>query len=86
MNSLPAHKGAGVRKAIEASGARLWLLPPHSPDFNPIEHVFAKLKAVLRKAAARTIPNLWTAIATALNQLTPNECANFFAATGYEPE
>ncbi len=64
MDNLPAHKVAGVRAAIQATGARLWLLPPYSPDFNPIENAFAKLKAILRKAAARTIPALWTQSAT----------------------
>ena len=59
MDNLPAHKVAGVRDAIEATGAKLRLLPPYSPDFNPIENAFAKLKALLRKAANRTIPDLW---------------------------
>ena len=73
MDNLPAHKVAGVRTAIEARGARLQLLPPYSPDFNPIENAFSKLKALLRKAAARTIPDLWTAIANALPHFThPN--------------
>ena len=85
MNNLPAHKVAGVRAAIEATGARLRLLPPYSPDFNPIELAFAKLKALLRRAAARTIPGLWDAIATALLTFTPGECANYFTACGYEP-
>jgi len=76
MDNLPAHKVAGVRAAIHATGARLWLLPPYSPDFNPIENAFAKLKASLRRAAARTIPALWDAIRDALPQFTPNECAN----------
>lgn len=86
MDNLPAHKVAGVREAIEATGARLHLLPPYSPDFNPIELAFAKLKALLRKAAARTIPQLWDAIADTLPQFTPAECANYFAACGYEPD
>jgi transposase len=86
MDNLPAHKVAGVRAAIEATGARLWLLPPYSPDFNPIENAFAKLKAILRKAAARTIPALWDAIREALPQFTPGECANMFKAAGYEAE
>ncbi len=86
MDNLPAHKVAGVRAAIQATGARLWLLPPYSPDFNPIENAFAKLKAILRKAAARTIPALWDAIRDALPQFTPDECANMFKAAGYEPE
>jgi len=86
MDNLPAHRVAGVRAAIEATGAQLCLLPPYSPDFNPIENAFAKLKAILRKAAARTIPNLWNAIRNALPQFTPDECANYFKAAGYEPE
>ena len=86
MDNLPAHKIAGVRTAIQATGAQLWLLPPYSPDFNPIENAFAKLKAILRKAATRTLPALWDAIANALDEFTPDECANFFKAAGYEPE
>ena len=86
MDNLPAHKGEGVRAAIEAAGATRWLLPPYSPDLNPIENAFAKLKALLRKAAARTIPELWDAIRDALPNITPDECANYFTATGYEPE
>lgn len=86
MDNLPAHKVAGVRDAIVARGARLRLLPPYSPDFNPIENAFSKLKALLRRAAARTIPDLWTAIADMLPQFTPAECANYFTACGYEPE
>ena len=83
MDNLPAHKVHGVRKAIEAAGASLRYLPPYSPDFNPIEMAFAKLKALLRAAAARTIPDLWQAIATALRCFTPQECANYLAAAGY---
>ena len=83
MDNLPAHRVLGVRAAIEATGARLWLLPPYSPDLNPIENAFAKLKARLRKAAARTIPGLWRAIGDALPTFTPAECANYFAAAGY---
>ena len=86
MDNLPAHKLPGVRAAIQATGARLLLLPPYSPDFNPIEHAFAKLKAILRKAAARTAPRLSDAVRAALPQFTPDECASMFTATGYEPE
>jgi len=86
MDNLPAHKVAGVRDAIVAKGALLRLLPPYSPDFNPIENAFSKLKALLRRAAARTIPDLWTAIADALPHFTPRECANYFTACGYELE
>jgi transposase len=84
MDNLPAHKVAGVRGAIEAADARLLYLPPYSPDFNPIEMAFAKLKARLRKAAARTIPDLWDVIADALGAFTPAECVNYFAAAGYD--
>jgi transposase len=86
MDNRPAHKGADVRRAIEAAGATLRYLPPYSPDFNPIESAFSKLKAVLRKAAARTIKHLWDTIRDALPQFTPNECANYFTAAGYEPD
>lgn len=84
MDNLPAHKISGVREAIEAAGVRLLYLPPYSPDFNPIEMAFSKLKAYLRKAAARTIPALWDAIADALETFTPSECQNFFKAAGYD--
>ena len=77
---------AGVRTAIEATGARLQLLPPYSPDLNPIELAFAKLKAWLQRRAARTIPALWNAIAAALPTFSPSERANHFTACGYEPE
>jgi transposase len=84
MDNLPAHKGAAVRRAIEAAGAELRLLPPYSPDFNPIENAFAKLKALLRKAAARTVTALEHAIAEAIDTFTPTECANYFTAAGYD--
>ena len=83
MDNLPAHKPDAVRTAIEATGATLRYLPPYSPDLNPIEMAFSKFKALLKKAAARTIEDLWTAIAQALPQLTPNDCANYFTAAGY---
>lgn len=86
MDNLPAHKRAGVRTAIEAAGARLRYLPPYSPDFNPIENAFAKLKALIRKAAARTLDDLWIAIRDALPQFTAAECANYFIAAGYKSE
>lgn len=86
MDNLPAHKVAGVREIIEAAGARLLYLPPYSPDFNPIEMAFSKLKAYLRKTAARTVDDLWDAIARSLDAFTPSECANFFAASGYDPD
>ena len=84
LDNLPAHKIAAVRQAVEATGARLLFLPPYSPDFNPIENAFSKLKALLRKAAARSIDQLWTAIASAIDTFTPAECANYFAAAGYD--
>jgi len=86
MDNLPAHKGTDVRRAIEAAGATRRYLPPYSPDFNPIETAFAKLKAILRKAAARTIDDLWDAIRDALPLFTAEECANYFTTAGYEPE
>lgn len=86
LDNLPAHKANGAREAIEAAGARMLFLPPYSPDFNPIENSFAKLKSILRKAAARTVPELWDAIRDALPRFTPEECANYFTAAGYEPE
>jgi transposase len=86
MDNLSSHKGPGVRQAIEAAGARLLYLPPYSPDFNPIENAFSKLKALLRKAAARTRDALWAAVGTALKAFTAEECRNYFTAAGYEPE
>ena len=86
MDNLPAHKVAGVRKAIEATGAELRYLPPYSPDFNPIELAFAKLKAFLRKTAARTIPDLWDAVAKAIDTFNPDECVGYFTHAGYDLE
>jgi transposase len=86
MDNLGSHKGAGVRTAIEAAGASLLYLPPYSPDFNPIENAFAKLKAMLRKAAERTIDGLWNAIGRIIDTVTPEECTNYFAAAGYDAE
>jgi transposase len=70
---------------IEAAGAELRYLPPYSPDFNPIENAFAKLKALLRKAAERTISGLWDAIGRLLDLFPPQECRNYFNAAGYDP-
>jgi transposase len=84
MDNLPAHKVAGVREAIEAVDAILLYLPPYSPDFNPIENGFSKLKAHVRKAAARTVEALEAAVASALATFQPHECANFFANAGYD--
>ena len=84
MDNLASHKVAGVRERIEAAGATLLYLPPYSPDFNPIEMAFSKLKAALQKAAARTKADLWDAIATAIETFTPTQCENYFAAAGYD--
>ncbi len=86
MDNLAAHKSAPVRDAIEAVGARLLFLPPYSPDLNPIENAFAKLKAMLRKAAARSVDQLWDAIARIIQTYSPRECANYFAAAGYDAD
>jgi transposase len=83
MDNLGSHKVAGVREAIEARGATLLYLPPYSPDLNPIEQVFAKLKSILRSAAARTREALWAAIGTALKAFSSHECQNYFADAGY---
>lgn len=84
MDNLSSHKGPQVRQMIEAAGAALLFLPPYSLDFNPIENAFAKLKALLRKAAERTVDGLWTAIGRLIDLFTPRECANYFAAAGYD--
>ncbi len=86
MDNLSSHKRVSVREMIEAAGARLRFLPPYSPDFNPIELAFAKLKALLRKAAERTIDGLWNAIGRFVDFFTPQECANYFAACGYDAD
>jgi transposase len=83
LDNLPAHKVRGVRQAIENAGARLLYLPPYSPDLNPIENAFAKLKAIVRAAAARSLDALENAAAQAITRLLPAECANFFAHAGY---
>lgn len=83
MDNLPSHKVAGIREAIEATGATLRLLPPYSPDLNPIEQFFAKLKANLRKAAERSTDALWTRIGQILADIQPQECANYLANAGY---
>lgn len=82
-DNLPSHKIAGARQAIEARGAKLYFLPPYSPDLNPIEKLFAKLKALLRKAAHRTVDALWDEIGNLLNAFSPDECKNYFASSGY---
>ena len=86
MDNLGSHKGPAVRGVIEAAGARLLYLPPYSPDFNPIENAFAKLKALLRRAAERTVEGLWRLIGQLIDTFTPQECANYFIAAGYDPD
>ena len=86
MDNLAAHKVAGIRQLIEAAGVRLLYLPPYSPDFNPIENAFAKLKALLRTAAARTVPDLWAAIRDAFTRFKPDECRNYIVADGYDAD
>src|SRR6478735_2135915 len=83
MDNLAAHKVASVRAAIEARGAELRYLPPYSPDLNPIEQAFAKLKALLRKAAERTVDGLWNAIGRLLDLFPPDECNHYLAHSGY---
>jgi transposase len=83
LDNLAAHKVAGVRQAIAAAGASILYLPPYSPDLNPIEQLFAKLKALLRKAAARTKHELWSTIGRLLATVPPSECANYLNHCGY---
>lgn len=84
MDNLPAHKPTAIRQAIERAGAELRFLPAYSPDFNPIEMAFSKLKAFLKKHAPRTVADLWSAIAQGIDTYTPAECRNYFAAAGYD--
>jgi transposase len=84
-DNLGAHKVAGVREAIEARQATLRYLPPYSPDLNPIERAFAKLKALLRTARARSVDRLWSTIGEAVFRFSPDECSNYFAGAGYVP-
>ena len=83
MDNLSAHKVAGVREAIEAAGARLVYLPPYSPDLNPIEQVFAKLRRLLQSAAARTVADLWRTIGQVVDCFSPTECTNYLRHCGY---
>ena len=83
MDNLPAHKIAAVRAAIEAAGSQFFLLPPYSPDMNPIEMAFSKLKTLLRQAPERTRDGLWRRIGELLDRFTQDECANYFTAAGY---
>jgi transposase len=82
-DNLASHKVAGVKEAIEAAGATILYLPPYSPDLNPIEKLFSKLKALLRKAAQRTVDALWNEIGNLLDAFSPEECAHYFASAGY---
>lgn len=84
-DNLSSHKVEGARELIEAAGAEFWPLPPYSPDLNPIEQMFSKLKALARKAAKRTIDGLWRATGHALDQFTPQDCSNFLDNAGYKP-
>jgi len=83
MDNLGSHKSKAVRQLIRSVGAKLFFLPKYSPDLNPIEQVFAKLKHLLRKAAARTVEAVCAAIGEALNAFSPDECANYLAHAGY---
>ncbi|NTU77601.1 MAG: IS630 family transposase [Alphaproteobacteria bacterium] len=84
MDNLSSHKVAGVQAAIETAGAEVLYLPPYSPDLNPIEQVFSKLKTLLRSVAARTVDALWDAIGTLLGAFSPTECSNYLANSGYD--
>ncbi len=83
MDNLPDHRLAAVRATIETAGAQFFLLPPYSPDMNPIEMAFSKLKTLLRQASERTRDGLWQRIGNLLDRFTPDECANYFQAAGY---
>lgn len=85
LDNLPGHKGEAAAALIQAAGAQLLFLPPYSPDLNPIELVFAKLKELLRKAAKRSRETLWTTIGALLHEFTPQECANYIRHSGYAP-
>lgn len=86
MDNLPAHKAEVVRQAIEQAGCELRYLPPYSPDFNPIENAFSKLKAHLRARAERSVASLWNTVADLVKLFQPDECANYFRAAGYDPD
>jgi transposase len=83
LDNLPAHRARAIGRAVRKAGAGLWYLPPYSPDLNPIEKVWAKVKALLRKAATRTTQALWDAIADALRAVTAEDCRNSFDHCGY---
>ena len=83
MDNLGSHKGKTVRSAVRRAGARLWFLPPYSPDLNPIEHVFSKVKHWMRMAQKRTVEDTWRHIGHLVQTITPNECANYIRNSGY---
>jgi len=83
IDNLGSHKGKAVRQLIRSAGAKLFFLPPYSPDLNPIEQVFAKLKTLLRKAARRTAEATWREIGALLPEFSPQECTNYFKNSGY---
>ena len=85
LDNLGSHKGPAVRRAIRQVGAHLLFLPPYSPDLNPIEMMFAKLKTLLRKADERSIAAVWHRIGSLLNEFSPAECANYIRHAGYDP-
>jgi len=85
MDNLSSHKSQAVRKAIRAVGARVLFLPPYSPDLNPIEQVFSKLKHFMRKASERSVEATWRRIGTLLERFTPTECSRYFVNSGYAP-
>lgn len=86
MDNLSSHKGPRTRALIEAAGSELRFLPPYSRDFNPIENALPKFKALLRRAAERTVEGLWNAIGRIVSTFAPSECANYFFAYGYDPD
>jgi len=86
LDNFPAHKVSGARVANEAKGAAMLFLPPYSPDFNPIEQAFSKIRSILRKAAARTVHAVDAAIANALDSFSPEECENYFKNSDYDPD
>jgi transposase len=86
MDNLSSHKRVAVKEKVEAAGATLRFLPPYSPDFNPIEKAFSRLRAMLRKAGERTVRGLWDMIGRLVDIFQPDECANYFKSCGYEPE
>jgi transposase len=83
MDNLGSHKSATIRQAIKAAGARLWFLPPYSPNLNPIEQAFSKIKHWMRDAQKRTIDDTWRHIGSLVDTIQPAECANYLANAGY---